>query len=414
MHKAGEGRERIEARNPLLNAFVAVLPPGRAAEGPLTGLWVGVKDCFYDGGRVPTMGSRVHPRPWDGTAEILHRLRASGADLVGYTNLHEWAIGGTSAVTATGPIRNPWDTELVAGGSSGGSAAALAAGLVDAAVGTDTGGSIRIPAGCCGIVGLKPTQGRVPTAGYVGDGGPTDQIGPMARSVAVTRSLFECLIGEPVDDLDSRGLRVGIGTGHPFDDLQPEVGAAIEDAVATISSIAVTTEVIIEGWDEQWWANAALFINDTATRVADDLERRPEEFQPDTLKVLRWGLALPADLIARQYEVQRAAKFRWAELFTEIDVLVTPTLPSLPPAIANLQVTLPSDVTHADTAFGRLCGPMNLVGVPCLSLPAGAAGRLTTNISLTAAAGRDDFVLALGKAYEDATDRRWVERIAPL
>lgn len=414
MDKGSAARERVEAHDPSLNAFVEVLPSEDPQQGPLAGAPVGVKDCFYDRGRTPTMGSNVHPGSSSATAVVLQRLRAAGADIAGYTNLHEWAIGGTSAVTATGPVRNPWDTELVPGGSSGGSGAALAAGLVDLALGTDTGGSIRIPAACCGIVGLKPTQGRVPTAGYVGDGGPTDQIGPMARSVTATKLLLEVLLDERLEDVDPRALRIGIARGSPFDDVQEDVRQPYEDAVVILSKIAPTAEVAIEGWDGHWWSNAALFINDTAKRVADDIRERPERFQPDALKVLRWGLGLPAEVIAEQQRVKQRAKRQWAALFEDIDVLVTPTLPCLPPRIENLTVRLPSDVSDADVAFGRFCGPMNLAGVPCLSLPCGPVGELTVNMSLSAAPGRDDIVLALGTAFEDQTDRAWVDRTAAL
>lgn len=385
-----------------------------AREGPLAGVPVGVKDCFYDGGRTPTMGSKVHPVTSNLTATVLERLRAAGADIVGYTNLHEWAIGGTSSVTATGPVRNPWNLSLIAGGSSGGSAAALAAGLVDLAVGTDTGGSIRIPAACCGIVGLKPTQGRVPTRGYVGEGGPTDQIGPMARSVAGAKHLLEVLLDERVDDVDARSLRIGIARGLPFDNIKPEIRDPYSAALRVIEGFGITRDIEFPDWDAQWWANSVLFLNHTGNQVAQDLRERPGDFNMDAMKVLWWGLSLPPDLIESRREVQVKAKRDWASVFEDIDVLVTPTIPSLPPPIEELEIRLPRDISHADVAFGRLCGPMNLVGVPCLSLPCGQAGDLTVNLSLTAAPGRDDIVLALGAAFENETDRTWVDRVAAL
>jgi aspartyl-tRNA(Asn)/glutamyl-tRNA(Gln) amidotransferase subunit A len=154
-----ESLARIDAYNDRLKAFVAVRPEGPAevvrGSGRLTGVPVGVKDVFVVDDRAPTMGSRVHAAGMRGTALVVERLRAAGAVVAGYTNLHEWAVGTTSIETATGPIRNPWNTDHVAGGSSGGSAAALAAGLVPAALGSDLGGSIRVPAACCGVVGLK-------------------------------------------------------------------------------------------------------------------------------------------------------------------------------------------------------------------------------------------------------------------
>jgi aspartyl-tRNA(Asn)/glutamyl-tRNA(Gln) amidotransferase subunit A len=411
MQKADEVRERIRELDAVLNAFVEILPRSPDLGGPGRGT-VGVKDCFYDGGRAPTMGSRVYAPPWEGTAEVLTRLRTAGFDVVGYTNLHEWAIGGTSAVTATGPVRNPWDLALVAGGSSGGSAAALAAGLVDVAIGTDTGGSIRIPAACCGVVGLKPTQGRVPTVGYAGDGGPTDQIGPMGRSVDDVRSLFEVLVAERLEDVEAGSLTVGVARGLPFDNVQDEVGVGFESAVTVMEKVARVVDVQVPDWDEQWWANAVLFISDTARRVTRALEETPELFQPDALKVLEWGASRTDEVIAAQFGVQDQAKKEWSARWDDIDALMTPTLPSLPPEIDALEVHLPTGVSTADVAFGRFCGPMNLVGVPCLSLPGAQMGALTTNISLSAPGGRDDRVLALGRAFEDATDRAWVNRVA--
>lgn len=414
MEKSFESRALIEARDPAVNAFIEVLEVEPVADGPLRGMTVGVKDCFYDRGRTPTMGSRVHPRPSDVTASVLERLRGAGADVVGYTNLHEWAIGGTSTVTATGPVHNPWDLEVIAGGSSGGSAAALAAGFVDLAIGTDTGGSIRIPAGCCGVVGLKPTQGRVPTAGYVGEGGPTDQIGPMARDVSSVAMLFECLIDEPLAPTGIDRARIGIARGPAFDNISPEVRGPYERGLEVIATLGDVRDVHIDDWDAQWWANAALFINHTATQVADELRESPSRFNEDARKVLEWGLALSPARIREQLEMRDKARRSWAAMFEDIDVLITPTLPSLPPPIAELKIRLPEDASHADVSFGRLSGPMNLAGVPCLSLPCGLAGDLAVNLSISAAAGCDEVALAMGAAFEDATDRAFTNRTAEL
>ena len=414
MENSLRSRALIDAWDPAVNAFVEVLDVEPRGEGPLAGMTLGVKDCFYDRGRTPTMGSRVHPQPSSATASVLERLRGAGADIVGYTNLHEWAIGGTSTVTATGPVHNPWDLSRIAGGSSGGSAAALAAGFVDLAIGTDTGGSIRIPAGCCGITGLKPTQGRIPTTGYVGEGGPTDQIGPMARDVSSVRTLFECLAGEALTQVDAEGLRIGIARGAPFDNISPEVAGPYGSALEIVASLGETRDIYFDDWDALWWANSALFINHTASQVADNLHARPAAFNADALKVLLWGLSLPPEVIAEQVTVRDAARRRWAVMFEDIDVLITPTLPSLPPPIADLKIRLPEDAAHADVSFGRLCGPMNLAGVPCLSMPCGLAGGLAVNLSITAGAGRDEVTLALGAAFEDATDRAFTNRTAEL
>ena len=414
MHKDLEARERIDTYDHGVNSFVEVLPPGPTVEGPLSGLSLGVKDCFYDRSRTPTMGSRVHPPASAVTATVLERVREAGADVVGYTNLHEWAIGGTSTVTATGPVRNPWDVDLIAGGSSGGSAAALAAGFVDLAIGTDTGGSIRIPAGCCGIVGLKPTQGRVPTKGYVGEGGPTDQIGPMGRDVRSVHRLFDCLLGEPAGDVDVGSLRIGIARGAPFDNIKSEVSGPYDEALDVMSRLASARDVEIPDWDAQWWANAVLFLNHTGRQVEQELNEFPIRFEQDAWKVLWWGRSLPPDLIDDQLRVKDEARRSWSAMFEDIDVLITPTLPSLPPPIEKLEIKLPKDVSHADVSFGRLSGPMNLAGVPCLSMPCGSTGNLAVNLSISAAMGRDDVVLSLGEALEDAMDGAFTNRTAEL
>lgn len=414
MHKGLEARERIDIYDPFINSFVETVPSEPSREGPLAGLVLGVKDCFYDRGRTPTMGSRAHPPVSPVTATVLDRVREAGADVVGYTNLHEWAIGGTSTVTATGPVHNPWDRDLIAGGSSGGSAAALAAGFVDIAIGTDTGGSIRIPAGCCGIVGLKPTQGRIPTHGYVGDGGPTDQIGPMGRDVASVRTLFDCLLGATAGDPDTGSLRIGIACGAPFENIKPEVAGPYGEALDVIARLGSTRDVEIPDWDRQWWANAVLFLNHTGRQVEEELNEFPSRFEPDAWKVLWWGRSLPPDLIRDQLRVRDEARRSWQEMFATIDVLITPTLPSLPPPIEELEIRLPQDVSHADVSFGRLSGPMNLAGVPCLSLPCGLHGDLAVNLSISAASGRDDLVLAYGQRFEDATDRTFTNRTAEL
>lgn len=407
----------------LLNAFVEPIEPDQerpeqqpGAEGPLAGVRIGIKDCFFHRGRIPTMGSRVTPDPRGGRAEAIERIEAAGGFVAGYTNMHEWAVGGTSAITATGPIRNPWDRDLVAGGSSGGSAAAVATGVADAAVGTDAGGSIRIPAACCGVVGYKPSFGLVPTTGYVCDAGPTDHVGALARStreaaalvsVMATRTLFE--------DVDPRALRVGVATGGAAEDVAPEVAGQIDAAVGVLGGIAAEVVTVDAGdLDAAARANGRLFLSWTAGVVGSKLDTRAGEFDPTTYELLDRGRRFSRDDIARARAERRRWRRQWGDLLASVDVLVTPTLPVLPPPIATAEVSLPSGPRDVNSALGSLNGAMNLIGAPCVSVPCGDAGALTVNMSLTAAPGRDAAAIAMGIAFEDATERRWMGRVAPL
>ena len=410
--------ERIAEVDGRSNAFVEVRRAGAAlpvADGPLAGKTVAIKDCFFHGERVPTMGSNVHPRSSSRTAEVIRRLEDAGAALVGYTNLHEWALGGTSAVTATGPVRNPWDTTCLAGGSSGGSASALASGCVDLAVGTDTAGSIRIPSAYCGVVGLKPTRGAVPTAGYVMDGAPTDHIGPMARSVDDAATMLQALCGARVEEPSVHPLRVGVARGLPFDDVQPEVAAAVDAAVEVFARFAASVvDVKIDGFADQRSANVTLFVGNAARVLANELAQRPDDFQPSTLERLRWG----ATRAPRHFEAARAvqahAEAVWSALFDEVDVVLSPTVPTVAPAVDQTEVQLPSGGVATNLATGVLTGPMDLVGVPSMSLPCGPENGLPIGLAITAARGHDGQVLAAGRAFENATDRRWVDRVTPL
>jgi aspartyl-tRNA(Asn)/glutamyl-tRNA(Gln) amidotransferase subunit A len=409
--------DRIDAAGSL-NAIVEARPQARdearGARGPLAGVPVAIKDMFVDGGRAPTVGSRIGGHWLSGTAEVIDRLRRAGAVVVAYSNLHEWGVGTTSAITATGPIRNPWDSERVAGGSSGGSAAALAAGLVPAALGTDAGGSIRVPASCCGVVGLKPTWGVVPMAGWVeGEDAPIDHIGPMARSVADVRALFEVLVDRRVERVDPKQITVGIARRHFFDDLDPSFARTIEDAIGRVNGVvADVREIEVDAVENGGHAIALLLLPHTARLLREDLEKRPDNLQPETMNVVMLGAAMQDTDIEQGRAVRDAITTGWEKAFAEVDVVVTPATPAPPPLISEQSYRLRGGVTTADIPNIALNGPMNLGGVPSLSLPCGRVDGLSVNVSLTAAKGRDATVLSLGEALEVAFDGVFAHRIA--
>jgi aspartyl-tRNA(Asn)/glutamyl-tRNA(Gln) amidotransferase subunit A len=412
--------DRMDASRSL-NAIVEARPQAAdeasRATGGLRGVPVVVKDMFVDDGRTPTVGSRIGGHWLTGTAEVIERLRRAGAVVVAYSNLHEWGVGTTSAITATGPIRNPWAPDRLPGGSSGGSAAALAAGLAPAAIGTDAGGSIRIPSSCCGVVGLKPTWGLVPMSGWVeGEDPPIDHIGPMARSVPDVRALFQVLVDGEVETMDPARLRVGIPRKHFFDDLDPTFASTIEDAIGHLDdTVADVREIEVDAVENGGHAIALLLLPHTANLLKEDLERRPHDLQPETRNVLMLGAAMQETDIEQGRAVREAISVGWEKAFAEVDVAITPTTPAPPPLISEQTYRLRGGVTNADVPNIALNGPMNLAGVPSLSLPCGKTpDGVTVNVTLTAAKGRDAVVLSLGEALEAALGGEFANRIADL
>lgn len=409
--------ERIEALDPTLNSFVAIRASARdearRAGGPLAGIPIAVKDVFVDGGRAPTAGSRLRPTWLEGTAAVLDRLRAAGAVIVGYTNMHEWSLDMTSTVSAFGPVHNPWDPERIAGGSSGGSGAAVGAGLVAGALGTDAGGSIRCPAACCGVVGLKPTWGLVPTNGYTGDGGPYDHVGPLARSVGDVALLLSVLVGRRLEIPAFEGARVAVARGPFFDDAAEDVRATVEDAVAAFSSRhGAVRDVSLEGLEDAVKGVSDLLAL-TAARIGDAIETRADDLQPSTLRLLRWGAGAGPRELAALASARGRVRRRWDEALADLDLLLTPTLPATPPPIAEPNVNLPAGALPASSAYLRWNAPMNVAGVPSLSLPCGfTASGMPVGLTISGRRGADEQVLAAGLAVEHALDRQFVNLIS--
>jgi aspartyl-tRNA(Asn)/glutamyl-tRNA(Gln) amidotransferase subunit A len=403
MYRSVTDERLVSQRMKQFNAFVAPAPRAEVGEGTLSGVRLAVKDVFVDRDRAPTCGSNVHADWMTGTAAVLERLRGAGAAIVAYTNLHEWGVGTSSLVTATGPIRNPWDPARIAGGSSGGSAVAVAAGAVDAAIGTDAGGSIRIPSACCGIVGLKPTHGAVPTGGFFADGSGVDHIGPMTRTVGMARLLFEVMSGTRTGAIDVGSLRVGVAREFFFADLDPAVAHAMERAIGLLRPVvADVRDVAVESAERSRRAMPALVLAGLLDRLAPRFEERLDDFQPETRDTFLRARSIDEEGRADARRIQESVTRGFAEVFETVDVVVTPTLSAPAPPIDDPLVRLPSGERSIDQAYVPLNAPMNHAGVPSLSMPCGQLddGR-TVSLSLTAARGRDDVVLGLGQALEE-------------
>lgn len=409
--------ERAREVDPVINALVETTEDpvaGSSRDGVLRGAPIVVKDQLVDRDRVPTCGSRVGAEWLRGTASALTRLRDAGGSIVGYANMHEWGVGTTSVISAFGPVANPWDSTRVAGGSSGGSAAAVAAGVVPVAIGTDAGGSVRIPAACCRITGFKPTHGLVPTDGFVGDGHSIDHIGVLARSVRDVRLVAEVLAGRPLREGLASRMKVGVVRDF-FDDVQAELRAPLLFGLELLAAAWPCLDVTVADPRLTREAVRGSLLPFIALSGGGAVVRRAAELQPPTGRLVMRGDAMSAaDLDAARHahdEVRRA----WFEALESVDLLVTPTIAALPPPIADPVVDLPSGRAHFDLTNVALNGPMNLAGLPALSLPCGkTAGGWTANITITGRAGDDARVLAAGEWIEEITSFRHVNAVADL
>ncbi len=422
--------QRIDRLNPSLKAFITVtaeraLEQARVAEqeimhgryrGPLHGIPIALKDLIDTAGVRTTAASALfeHRVPTE-DATVVRRLSAAGAVLVGKTNLHEFAYGGSGVISYYGAARNPWARDRITGGSSSGSAAAVAAGLCFAALGTDTAGSIRLPAACCGIVGLKPTYGLVSARGVIPLSWSYDHVGPMTRSARDAAIVLQAIAGYDAADITSRNLPVGdysaeleattsslrLGTVRQyfFDDLETEVAAAINNAlqvfetmVASVSdaSLPIDTDRTVQSAED--YAYHAQFVRE-----------HPDQYQPETLRRLKRGENISAaEYILKRNDLE-ALRRTAADLFCDYDLLITPTAPSVAPSLAELQAN-PDDLRQHELVLLRNTRPFNVLGLPAVSVPCGfTSAGLPVGLQIAGAPGNDARVLQLAHAYEQAT-----------
>ncbi len=424
--------DRIEKLNPRLNAFVTVtaesaLAEARVAEieisrgewrGPLHGIPVAIKDLIDTAGTRTTAASAVfeHRVPPE-DAEVVRRLRRAGAVILGKNNLHEFAYGGSSLVSLFGDVHNPWNTAHIAGGSSGGSAAAVAAGLCYAAIGTDTAGSIREPAALCGCVGIKPTYGRVSARGVIPLSWSLDHVGPLAATIGDAAAVLQTIAGyDPLDVCSSDApvadyvsglgeaigkLRVGIPRAHFYEELDDEVRGAVEQALVVIAAlVAELRDVQIEVSSDRTVQAAESFAYH-----ADHVARTPELYQPETLRRIRSGANISAtEYIRRRRELDQERR-RAHDFFADVDLLVTPTMPIPAPAIADLKKD-PAALRPAELALLRNTRLFNVWGLPAISVPCGfTKAGLPIGLQIAGPHWREDLVLRLAHAYEQAAGR---------
>jgi aspartyl-tRNA(Asn)/glutamyl-tRNA(Gln) amidotransferase subunit A len=427
--------QQIERFNPHLNAFITVgqVPgnvgkqpaiPGSASRGALAGIPIAVKDLFDTANLRTTEGSRFfkdHVPTTD--AAVVAKLKQAGAFIIGKTNTHEIALGVTSVNPHFGPCHNPWDTARISGGSSGGSAVAVAAGMALAAVGTDTGGSIRIPASLCGVVGLKPTYGRVSLRGVLPLSWNLDHAGPLTRTVEDAALMLQVIAGYDPDDPYSvdapaedfllhledgtRGWRVALGIGEYVEQADAEVRRAVEVASEVLARTGAEVSAVDCSFLHQAaLANGLMTQADAAVYHRQRLLEQPDWFGDDVRRRLEAGRDLPAADYVLARHTQAEIKRRLARFFESFDILLLPTTPNTAPLIEG------DDAVAQARRLTRFTAPFNLAGLPAVSIPCGSDGNgLPIGLQMIAGAWREAALLRAARAYEHASG--WMGRRPP-
>jgi len=427
----------IERAQPALNAFITVTGETARAEanqaerelaagarrGPMHGVAVAIKDLIATQGTRTTAGSRILGA-WvpKGDAAVVWALREAGAVLVGKTNTHEFAFGTTNDNPHYGATRNPWNPALTTGGSSGGSAAAIAAGLVPVALGTDTAGSIRIPAALCGVVGLKPTYGLVPTRGVVPLAKSLDTVGPLARSVEDAAKAFEVLAGQGVGGrvwgvekdgshalpptpytLPLKSLRIGVPEHYVFDRVDPEVESGVREALRALveagAEVRIVTIPEIAGCVDVGIATVRPEAFEFHQRWYPE---RASEYGDDVAKALESARGIPATAYVAAQRARRQIRRALRQVLADVDVLAGPTVPILAfPNADAFKPVLPGGEMPRH-ALTRLTYPFSLSGFPAINIPC-ALSRHHLPIGLQLAAGprQEALLLAAARAFEE-------------
>lgn len=424
---------RIQALDGDLNCFITLLAETALAQAErldqrrvrlparhLPALWgipIGAKDLFETAGVRTTAGSlprKDHIPMQDAT--VIRRLRKAGAVLLGKLNMHEIALGVTNVNPHYGTCRNPWHRERITGGSSGGSAAAVAAGLCLGALGSDTGGSIRIPAALCGVTGFKPTYGRVSLRGVFPLSWHMDHAGPLAHTVEDAARLYQaiagydagdassvhCQVPDPMSHLDDgvRGWRVALASDEFFQDVESVVGTAVEEAAYIFGELGAQVErVEVPAVLKAARANRVIVAADAAAVYHEELDSEQPPFGEDVLRRLQAGRAFSSTEYALARRAGVETKRELEAFFERYNLLLTPSVPILAPPIEG------PDAVEQAARLTRFTAAFNITGLPALSLPCGfGPGDLPVGLQLVTRPWAEAELLRAGHAFQTATD----------
>jgi len=420
---------RIEAENPARNCFTTITQQAAQKQahtidrhieqgsplGILTGVPFAVKNLFDIAGVTTLAGAKInadHP-PAAKDATAIARLKQAGAVLVGALNMDEYAYGFVTENSHYGATPNPHDSSRIAGGSSGASAAAVAAGLVPLALGTDTNGSVRVPAALCGVYGLKPTYGRLSRAGTVLLSDSLDHIGIFARSVRDLATVMDLLQGEDIDDpvstkhppepclpqlnLGIRDVRVAVADGYFATGAQPEALAAVEELASVLGTVKRVT------LPESDRAQAAAYMI-TATEGASQhlaaLKLRPHDFDPATRDRFFAGALIPSQWYHQAQRFRSWYRNQLREVFQQFDIILAPTTPCSAPQLGQKNMDIAGKTVPVRSHLGRFTQPISFVGLPVLSVPIYPAGSLPLGVQLITSPYNEALLLRLASVLE--------------
>ncbi len=439
-----EALSRITRFQEEFNVFTAILPEiarqqakdvdARVLKGddlPLAGVPYAVKDLFDVKGVVTSRGSHAfRQQTAESDAAVIDRLTDAGAILLGKSNLNECGMGFTGENPTFGNCPNPWNPERISGGSSSGSAVAVSLGICGFTLGSDTGGSIRMPAALCSLVGLKPTYGRVSRAGTAPVSWTLDHVGPLTRTaeeaavvlhvIAGADSRDEATTKRPAPDYTRdlpkqiRGLRVGIPQDWFFESLHPDVAEAVTVAVDRLAALgARRIEVTLPLMREVLGAHRAISYSESSSAYASDLSDRGGEFSPAVRTSLQTGQFIPAVDYLKAQRLRRIVRRDWTRVFERFDCLLTPTVATPATKFGESAVQLPKGATTILNAYLDLTLPFNLSGQPALSVPCGfSADNLPIGMQLVGAPFAEGMLLRIAHQYQQDTD--WHHRTPPV
>ena len=429
--------ERINATDDKLNSFVTILSESALQSsfiaekeimngnyrGPIHGIPIGLKDLYDTAGTITTVGSKIYrERLPQEDATVVSRLKEAGAIVVGKLQMHEFALGATSINPHDGPARNPWDTERITGGSSGGSASSVAAGQCMASLGTDTGGSIRIPSALCGIVGLKPTFGRVSRKGVFPLSWTMDTVGPMTRTVEDAALMLNAMVSfDPSDPgssphetedftsklgLGIKGITIGVPQEYFYETTSPEVKEALNSAEKVFESLgAKVIPISIPVLEHSLAISGTIMLTEAASVHERNLKDRPFDIGDDVrLRLTQGSLYSAVDYLKAQ-RGRHEFNNQIDKAMETVDILLAPTVGIGAPKIDDKTVVLNGVEYPALALMPRLTRPHNICGLPTISIPCGfTSSGLPIGMQLAGRAFEDSVVIQTANAYENATD----------
>lgn len=386
--------------------------------GSLHGIPMGIKDNIYFKDKITTMGSKIHKNfkpAYDAT--VIKRLRHAGVIFTGKLNMHEYALGVTTDNPHFGPCRNPWDPNKIAGGSSGGPGAAIAAGMSVASLGSDTSGSINIPSAFCGIVGLKPTYGKVSKYGCFPEAWSLDHIGPMSKTVSDAATILSHIEGFDENDpssiktspvnyqahlkTDISGMVIGINEDYFFKDVDKLVEQTVRRVVKVLEGMGARIETVdIPALEHAEYALMVTDFSELGTVHHNNIKTRPQDYGEDVRVLIEAGQMFSAVDYLQAQQIRRKLKSDFKKAFQKVDVLLAPSTPAPTPDIGSEFVYINGNEVNLLDNLTRFTGPVNLAGLPSLILPCGFREGMPVGMQLIGPAFEEGKILKIGYAYE--------------